>query len=358
MFGTFFAPGPVEVHPDVLLAMTRPMIHHRGAEAKELYRRVGPVLQEVFGTARPVRFLSASGTGAVEAGVRALPPGRVLALVIGAFGERMARIAETCHHEVDRLEAPPGAVVDPEAVAARVRAGRYVGVLAVHNETSTGALQPLAPLARAAGEVPLVVDSISGAAGAEVDLDATGIAYACTGSQKALALPPGLGFAASSEKFLALARQSTERGFYLDLLSYERDTAPFTPALPLLYALDAQAARIAREGIPARWARHRAMAELVWDWARRRGLRITAAEGFRSPTVTCIELPPPLSGPEFVERVRARGFVVGGGYGPLKGTCFRIGHMGDQTVETVGALLEACDAALSPSPPHPRKIQA
>src|SRR5262245_756729 len=120
--------------------MTRPMIHHRGSEAKELYRRVGPVLQEVFGTTRPVRCLTASGTGAVEAGIRALPPGRVLALVNGAFGERMARIAEGCRHEVDRLEAPLGSIVDPEAVAAKVRAARYAGIVAVHNETSTGAM--------------------------------------------------------------------------------------------------------------------------------------------------------------------------------------------------------------------------
>jgi aspartate aminotransferase-like enzyme len=192
-----------------------------------------------------------------------------------------------------------------------------------------------------------VVDSISGAAGAAIDLDATGIAYACTGSQKALALPPGLGFAAASERFLALARQSTERGFYLDILAYERDTPPFTPALPLLFALDAQAERIRREGVRARFARHRAMAEMTWDWAARKGLGITAAEDFRSPTVTCFELPPPLTGPEFVERVRARGYVVGGGYGPLKERCFRIGHMGDQTLATVGALLRACDEALS-----------
>jgi len=347
MFGRFFVPGPVEVHPDVLAAMTRPMLHHRGKEARDLYARVAPTLREVFGTSRPVRFLASSGTGAVEAGIRALPPGRVLALVNGAFGERMARIAETCHHEVDRIEAPLGRIVDPDAVAAKVRATPYVGVLAVHNETSTGALQPLLPLARAAGEVPLVVDSISGAAGAPIDLDANGIAYACTGSQKALALPPGLGFAAASERFLALARQSTERGFYLDLLAYERDTPPFTPALPLLHALDAQVARIAAEGLKARFARHRAMAGMTWDWAVRKGLGITAAEGCRSPTVTCFELPQPLTGPEFVERVRARGYVVGGGYGPLKERCFRIGHMGDQTEATVEGLLHACDDALS-----------
>lgn len=346
MFGTFFAPGPVEVHPDVLAAMTRPMIHHRGQEARDLYRRIAPLLQAVFGTARPVRFLASSGTGAVEAGISALPPGRVLALVNGAFGERMARIAETRRHEVDRLEVPLGRIPDPEAVAARLRATQYAGIVAVHNETSTGALQPLGPLARAAGEVPLVIDSISGAAGAPIDLDALGIAFACTGSQKALALPPGLGFAASSERFLALARQSQERGFYLDLLSYERDVPPFTPALPLLYALDAQVDRMAREGLAARFARHRAMAELTWDWAKRKGVGVTAAEGCRSPTVTCFELPQPLTGPQFVERVREKGYLVGGGYGPLKERCFRIGHMGDQTVETVGGLLKACDAAL------------
>jgi len=347
VFGRFFVPGPVEVHPDVLEAMTRPMIHHRGKEARDLYERVAPTLQEVFGTSRPVRFLASSGTGAVEAGIRAIPEGRVLALVNGAFAERMALMAETCHHEVDRIEVPLGRIPDPEAVAARVRSAPYAGVLAVHNETSTGVLQPLGPLVRAVGEVPLVVDSISGAAGAPIELDRAGISYACTGSQKALALPPGLGFAVASERFLAAARQSKERGFYLDLLAYERDTPPFTPALPLLYALDAQVGRMKREGIPARFARHRAMAELTWDWAQRRGIGVVAAEGCRSPTVTCFELPQPLTGPEFVERVRARGYVVGGGYGPLKERCFRIGHMGDQTVGTVEALLKVCDAALA-----------
>jgi len=347
VFGRFFAPGPVEVHPDILAAMTRPMIHHRGTEARDLYRRLEPGLREVFGTARPVRYLASSGTGAVEAGVRALPAGRVLALVNGAFGERMARIAEACGHEVDRLETAWGRVPEPAAVAARVAAGTYVGVLAVHNETSTGAMQPLGELVRAAGEVPVVVDSVSGAAGAPVELDRNGLAYACTGSQKALALPPGLAFAAASERFLELARQSRTRGFYLDLLAYESEMPPFTPALPLLFALDAQLARMAREGIPARWARHRAMAERTWDWAARRGLGVLAAAECRSPTVTCLELPAPLTGPEFVERVRARGYVVGGGYGPLKQRYFRIGHMGDQTLETLDGLLAACDAALA-----------
>jgi aspartate aminotransferase-like enzyme len=346
VFGRFFVPGPVEVHPGILAAMARPMIHHRGAEAKELYARIAPCLREVFGTARPVRFLAASGTGAVEAGIRALPPGRVLALVNGAFSERMARIAEACGHETDRLEVAWGRVHEPQAVAARVRAATYAGVLAVHNETSTGALQPLGELARAAEGVPLVVDSVSGAGGAPVELDRHGLAYACTGSQKALALPPGLGFAASSEGFLAAARQSRERGFYLDLLAYERDTPPYTPNLPLLYALDAQAERIRSEGMEARWARHREMAAMTWDWASRRGIGVKAADGCRSPTVSCLELPPPLTGPEFVERVRGRGYVVGGGYGPLKERCFRIGHMGDQTPATVAGLLRACDAAL------------
>ena len=122
------------------------MLHHRGKEAKHLYARIAPALREVFGTSRPVRFLASSGTGAVEAGIRALPPGRVLALVNGAFGERMARIAETCHHEVDRLEAPLGRVAEPDAVAAKVRAGSYAGngsgdlfvAFSVANEVSPG----------------------------------------------------------------------------------------------------------------------------------------------------------------------------------------------------------------------------
>jgi aspartate aminotransferase-like enzyme len=346
-FGRHFVPGPAEVHPDVLQAMARPVVYHRSPEVQELLGRVQPVLRAIFGTQRPVHVVTSSGTGVVEAGLRALPRGRILALVNGAFSERFAKIAEACGHDVERREKPWGEVHGPADLAV----DGHQAVTVVHSETSTGALQPLAELAGAAS-VPLLVDSVSGAGGVAVEMDARGLAYVCTGAQKALALPPGLAFAAASEGLLASAAGADRRGLYLDLLQYERRAPPFTPAISLLYALDLQVQRIAREGLAARFARHARMAERAWGWVEsaheRLGveLEVLAPAGSRSPTVTCVRLPAPWTGPEVVRRLRERGYAVAAGYGRLKETSFRIGHMGEQTPETLEGLLAACDEAL------------
>jgi len=256
-------------------------------------------------------------------------------------------MATACGHDVERCEKPWGAVHTPADLAI----DGHQAVTVVHSETSTGALQPLAELARAV-DVPLLVDSVSGAGGVAVEMDARGLAYVCTGAQKALALPPGLAFAAASERLLELARGADRRGLYLDLLEYERQAPPFTPAISLLYALDVQLQRVASEGLAARFARHQRMAERTWAWAasarERLGveLEVLAPEGCRSPTVTCIRLPDPFTGPELVRRLRERGYAVAPGYGRLKETTFRIGHMGEQTPDTLEGLLAACDEAL------------
>jgi aspartate aminotransferase-like enzyme len=179
-----------------------------------------------------------------------------------------------------------------------------------------------------------------------IEFDAIDLAYVCTGSQKALALPPGLALAVASEELIHLAPDRPDRGLYLDLRAFEKRQPPYTPALPQLYALEAQLERIAREGLDSRFRRHADMARRTWEWARHAGLSILAPEDARSPSVTCLRLPPPLTGPEMARRVAERGFVVGTGYGRLKEETFRIGHMGDQDLETLEPLLAACDAAL------------
>ena len=349
-FGRFFLPGPTEVHPDVLRSMVRPMLPHRGPEMAALVESVEPGLRRLFGTGRPVYFAASSATGMMEAGVRALPRDRILSLVNGAFSERYARIAETCGHEVERMPVAWGEVHDPDAVARRVRgARRFAGVTVVHSETSTGALQDLGALSEAIGDNAfLLVDTVTGLGGTPVEFDRFGLAYACSGSQKALALPPGLALAVASSRLLERAAGAAGRGTYLDLLAFEERTPPFTPALPQLYALQRQLERIEAEGLEARYARHRAMAERTRAWVEQtgKGLAILAAEGARSPTVTCVRLPASLPGPEFVRRVRERGYVIGGGYGRLEPDTFRIGHMGDQTLETLGGVLTACREAL------------
>ena len=341
--GTFFLPGPTEVRPEVLAAMTGPMMPHRGAAFEALLARVDAQLRPVFRTARPVYVATASATGLMEAALRCAPPGAVLALVNGAFSERFAHIAAACGREVTRVGGEWHRAVPLEAVEAALRARRYAAVTVVHSETSTGVLTPLPPLAQLARAhgARLLVDSVTGIGGAPVETDAWGLDFVLTGSQKALALPPGLAFGVASAAFIREAAATPGRGLYFDLVEYEeaihKHQTPNTPALSLLYAADVQGAHIAAETIEGRWARHAAMAAQAHAWVG--ALReetgapccVYAPAGERAPTVTTVALPPGLSGTEVVREVARAGFVIGDGYGRLKGTTIRIGHMGDHT---------------------------
>lgn len=354
-FGTFFLPGPTEVHPDVLSAMSRPMMSHRGPEFEEIFVRVQAGMKKVFVTERPVFISTSSGTGMMEAAIRCAPGGKILSLVDGAFSERFASIAESCGREVDRYEVAWGEIHNAAELERRLTAGQYAAVTVAHSETSSGALNDIRALSDAAHRhgVLCLIDSVSGLAGAELRFGEWGLDYVLTGSQKALALPPGLAFSVASEKFMRLARATTNRGTYYDLVEYEEFTknrqAPNTPAISLYYALDLQLQRILGEGIEARWARHLAMQKVVIDWADRMGLRVIAGGAGRSPTVSCIELAGGTDMTSFLARVADQGITLGTGYGKLKATTFRIGHMGDHTVETIERCLAACEKALKDS---------
>lgn len=350
-FGRFFLPGPTEVRGEVLAAQLRAMIGHRGKAMEELIASLETGLRPVFRTARPVYIASCSATGLMEAAVRNGARRRVLSLVNGAFSERFYQIARACGLDAEALRVPPGQVHDPNAVADALRGGTYDAVTVVHSETSTGALQPIETLARIAheaGDVALLVDSVTGIGGARVETDAWGLDFVLTGSQKALALPPGLAFGVASERLLARAREARGRGIYFDLVEFDKYLAknqtPNTPALSLFYALDVQLAHIRSETIDARWQRHDAMARRTWAWVdelRGRGLAVgvLAPDGARSPTVTCVTLPAGTTGPGVTKALGERGYTIGAGYGELKDTTIRIGHMGDHTVAELDALL-------------------
>ncbi|HEX6809243.1 MAG TPA: alanine--glyoxylate aminotransferase family protein [Gemmatimonadaceae bacterium] len=350
-FGRFFLPGPTEVRSEVLEAQLRPMMGHRGTPMEQLIAGMQPALRDVFRTARPVYLASSSATGLMEAAVRNGARRRVLSLVNGAFSERFYQIARACGFETDALRVPLGEAHAPERVADALRGQSYDAVTVVHSETSTGVLNPIADLARVvhdAGDVVLLVDSVTGVAGAPVESDAWALDFVLTGSQKALALPPGLALGVAQEGMLARAREARNRGVYFDLVEFDKYLAknqtPNTPALSLLYALQVQLQQIAAEGIEARWARHAAMAERCWQWAgemTQRGtpLGVLAPPGCRSPTVTCLTLPPGRTGPAVTAALAARGWTIGAGYGELKDATIRIGHMGDHTVAELDALL-------------------
>ena len=357
--GTFFFPGPTEVRTEVLAAMARPMIPHRGAEFSAIFARMQAALKQVFVTTRPVYVSSSSATGLMEAAMRAAPPGRVLSIVNGAFSERFSAIARNCERDTDVLEVPWGQVVDLAVLEQRLAARTYAALTVAHSETSTGALtdvRRVTQLARAHG-ARCLVDSVTGIGGAPLEFDAWELDVALTGSQKALAMPPGLAFLACSPDFIAAAPATPGRGLYFDLVEFDESTAknqtPNTPAISLFYAAEVQLAAIAAEGMPARWARHAAMAERTQRWAEGLAAKfgpefgVLASAGHRSPTVTSVTLPARLAGTTLVKAVRERGFTIGSGYGTNRDTTVRIGHMGDHTLPALERCLGACESALA-----------
>jgi predicted phosphoserine aminotransferase len=360
-FGRFFLPGPTEVRPEVLRAMVRPVIGHRGPEMRALLSGMDADLRALFGTTRPVHLSTSSATGLMEAAVTGLSGRRILCLDSGAFGARFRRIADRSGRPADSLEVEWGHAVEVDAVAEALdrEPGRWDLVTVVHSETSTGVLNPVEEIARAVHEredVLLAVDGVTSVGGVRVDAEARGLDYVLTGSQKAIALPPGLALATASERALARAESVPARSFYFDVLAFERRALEHettnTPAVPLLYALEAQLRRIRAEGLEARWERHERMARRTAEWVEETAadtgapLRVLAPAGRRSPTVTAILLPDGLRGPAIARATGERGWTIAPGYGRLKERTIRIGHMGDHTPEELDSLLDVLGETL------------
>jgi len=356
-FGRFFLPGPTEVRPETLAAMAQPVIGHRSEEIQALIGAAQPELKLLFGTSRPVYISTSSATGMMEAAITNLSRKRVLCLVCGAFSGRFYAIAEATGREADRLAVEWGEPNLPEDLREVLKADskRYDLVTVVHSETSTGTLNPVREIAAVVAEfddILLAVDTVSSMAGAPLRMDDWGLDYVLTGAQKALALPPGLSLAAASERALARAAEIEHRGFYFDLLKFEKSLerlmTPNTPAVSLMFALRHQLEHIVEEGLEIRWRRHQQMADHMHLWVARlagetgRHFEIVAAPGYRSPTVTAVRLPDAeeMSGPEVVSRLGERGYAIAAGYGKLKQETIRIGHMGDHTLEQLEDLLE------------------
>lgn len=358
--GQFFLPGPTEVRPEVLEAQNRPMIGHRGPGIQELISGLQKGLKEVFKTTQPVIVSTSSATGLMEAALRnGVAGGRVLSLVNGAFSGRFAEISEGCGHQTDIWDVEWGQVHDPGELAERLDATSYDAITITQSETSTGALQDLAAIAGVLADHPetmLLVDSVTGVGGAETLTDEWGLDFVVTGSQKALALPPGLAFGVPSEAIIARSTEATHKGFYFDLVpllkSLAKNETPATPAVSLLYALEVQLDRMLEEGMESRWERHAAMQARTIAWvgemqARGVDLTVFAAEGHRSPTVTCVGVPGGEGGKAIVGAMLERGWVIGAGYGKLKESTIRIGHMGDHTMDELEKLLDVLTEVIS-----------
>jgi aspartate aminotransferase-like enzyme len=354
-FGKFFLPGPTDVHPDVLAAQLHPMIGHRSGAMEQMLKKMAPQLQALARTSRTVLIGTTSATGFMEMAVRNGVRRRALSIVNGAFSDRFAQLVAAAGKECVRLEVPLGQAVEPDALRDALRRTPVDAVTVAHSETSTGVLQDVAALGavtREFDDVLFLVDAVTSMAGSPVETDQWQLDFAFTGSQKALALPPGLALGVASARMLERAKTLPDRGLYFDLVGFEAAMSKFqptnTPALSLFFALEAQLDRIAAAGgIAARWQRHEAMRRTVEHWAGERGIEYLPPEGRRSWTVSCLKLPAGKSAKDVVAKLKAQGWTIGSGYGAMKDSTIRIGHMGDHTVASLEELLPLVAGALA-----------
>ncbi|MFA5057823.1 MAG: alanine--glyoxylate aminotransferase family protein [Opitutaceae bacterium] len=353
-----FIPGPVAVSEKTLRAMTQPMIGHRSSDFVALYQSLQPDLQTLFGTRDPVYLSTTSAWGMMEAAIRNVAGKKVLTCMNGAFSDKWNDVAQRCGKTAGALKFEWGQPVDPAAVRRELATGQYDAVTIIHNETSCGCMSDLAAIMAEVRQFPgviSVVDTVSSFSALPIPKDQLGIDIMLTGTQKALALPPGLSLCSVSKRALDRAATIAHRGYYLDLLEFqanhEKGMTPSTPSIPHIYGLKSKVEEIKAEGVEQRHARHARLNRTVREWAFARGFRLFPRDGFGSVTLNCFANTLNLDLPVLLKVLKSKhGFVIDGGYGKLKGKTFRISNMGDETDETIAALLQALDSALAETP--------
>src|SRR5438270_12698847 len=338
-----FIPGPVEVSPKAWAAFSKPMIGHRGEAFRELYRAVHPRLQTLFGTKQPVFLSTSSAWGVMEAPIRDVVAGRVLNCMCGAFSDKWLEGSRRCGKEAEPLHVDWGKHIDPAALDEKLTTGDFDTVTLIHNETSTGVMNPVAEICAVVGKYPqvaLVVDSVSSFSAVPIAMDALGIDVLLTGSQKALALPPGFSLFSVSEKGFARAKQQKDRGYYFDFLEFkknqENDMTPTTPSIAHIHALESKLDDIFAEGLTNRYVRHARTNAVVHDWVRRAGFDFFAEDGYRSKTLTCAKNSLGIDVPKLARDLREKHhLVIDRGYGKIKGETFLLPILGGDAEETV-----------------------
>jgi aspartate aminotransferase-like enzyme len=351
-------PGPTPLPAAVKDALARDMVDHRGPEFAEALRECIDGLRWAFDTHNEVLVLTASGTGGLESVVvNTLSPGtRVLVASIGYFGDRFATIARAFGASVEQLSFPWGQAADPARVAALLQADPTLEtVFVTHNETSTGVLNPLAEIAAAVRgvrpDVLLAVDGISSVGSVPIHPDQWQCDVVVAGSQKGWMAPPGLCFVSVSERAWARQAQARMPRFYFDWQAHRaalrKGSTPATPAVNLVFGLQAGLAHMRREELDTIFARHERVAAVTRAGLAPLGFELFADPAHASPTVTTALPPAGVDVRLLLRRLRERhNVVLAGGQGPYEGRMLRIGHLGDVSEADVAEALTAVEAEL------------
>jgi len=349
-------PGPVELTPEVLSEMARPLIGHRTPDFDEILKYCQDSLKEIFSTKNDILFITGSGTAAMDAAVAStIKEGdEYVCITGGKFGERMPEIVRAYGGTAREVDARWGKAVNPADVEEAVSEGNAKAITITHNETSTGVLHDVKAIGKIAkkNDLLFIVDAITSIGGDHVGTDRWGIDVCIAGSQKCLAAPPGMAFAAVSEKaWNVISNNGSKRSYYLDLQRYrkalQKGTTPFTPSVTLIYGLKKALEAVKKEGIENRIKRHRILAMAAREAAKEMNLELFADESAASNTVTAIKIPGGLTDDDVRGRMkREYGILMAGGQARLKGKIFRIGHMGNVSYTDLMAVLSSLELTL------------
>ena len=331
-------PGPTPCPPEILQAMSRQMIDHRGSEFVKIMNRTTEKIKQVFMTKSDLLTLTGSGTGGLEAMVvNTLSPGdRVLAVSIGSFGDRFASIAKAFGADVVPMNVEWGKAADPDAIRKALQADAKISaVLITHNETSTGVTNDIASISKVVKgmEKLLIVDAISSMSSIKCPVDEWNLDVVASGSQKGWMVPPGLVFVSVSQaawKAHASAKMPRSYWDFTQAKKYlERGQTPWTPAVSIVFAMDVALDMILKEGLDNVFSRHARAAKAARDGVRGLGLTLFGDEKHASNTVTAVNCPAGVEVRNLRKILREEHHVVlAGGQGKIEESIFRIGHLG------------------------------
>ena len=349
-----YIPGPIQVSEKTFAAMATPMIGHRSKDFVNLYQGLQPRLQALFYTQDPVFVSTSSAWGVMEGAIRNLVGKKVLNCMNGSFADKWHDVSKRCGKPAEALKFDWGQPVTPEALKKELATGQYDVVTLIHNETSTGCMSNLVevmPVIKEFPEVISVVDTVSSFSGVPIKKDALGIDVMLTGSQKALALPPGMALFSVSQRAMDRAKTIEGRGYYFDFLEFlknhEKGMTPSTPCISTMFALRSKLDEIDAEGLEQRYARHAKTNAMVHGWVEKNGFSLFPPKAYASKTLTCANNDRGIDLEAFNKSLRERhSCIINTGYGKIKGKTFRISNMGDETEETIETLLGQLDDIL------------
>jgi aspartate aminotransferase-like enzyme len=345
-------PGPTEVSREILNEQTHPMIGHRDKAFSDLYAGITAKLAKYFelpADCKPT-VTTSSGTLWFDIVGRSIVQKKALACVNGAFSQRCAETLKACGKPTDVLEVEWGKAVKPEMIAEKLDTGEYDTLTVCHNESSTGVRNPISNIGKLVRKkypnIIYAIDAVSSMAGDKTLPSEIGCDIIFASTQKCFALPPGLAVALVNDRAIERAKQIPNRGTYTDMVEIfefeQKHQTPFTPCIPLLYALDKRMDLLLEETYDKVYQRHKEMAQYTQQWAKKH-FEMFSEAGYESLTVSCIKNTLGKNVKELNQKLGEKGYMISNGYGKLAEKTFRIGHMGEWNLQGIKEVIGLID---------------